>query len=65
MSVVEMSPVTLVAMIVAALSGWALIHHSRVMLHNGITAAEGGGWTALILVEFMVHGIAVSCVLYL
>ena len=50
-------------MIVAVLSGWALVHHSRAMLHNGITAAEGGGWTALILAEFMVHGISVAFVL--
>lgn len=65
MPVVAMSSVTLAAMIVAALSGWAVVHHSRAMLHNGITAAEGGGWTALILAEFTMHGIAVACALSL
>lgn len=45
---------------VALISGWGIIHQARSMLFNGITAHEGGGWTALILAETMIFLIAVG-----
>ena len=48
------SHIALVATLVAAASGWALIHHARALMHNGETLADGGGWTAIILTETMI-----------
>ncbi len=31
------------------------------MLHEGVTVADGGGWTALLLTEFMIS-FAAACV---
>jgi hypothetical protein len=45
---------SLIAALVAGLSGYGFIRHSRSMLHNGISGAEGGGWTAVIMTEAMV-----------
>ena len=45
------STITLIAALVAAVSGWGLVHHGRVLVDNGDTLSNGGGWTAIILVE--------------
>jgi hypothetical protein len=42
---------SLIAALVACLAGYAVIRHSRSMIHNGVTAADGGGWTAVIMTE--------------
>ena len=55
------SQVALVAALVAAVSGWGVVHHGRQMIHEGVTVGEGGGWTALLLTEFMVS-FAAACV---
>jgi hypothetical protein len=46
--------VALIAALVAALSGWGVIHHAKTLMHNSIGLQDGGGWTALILVESMI-----------
>ena len=48
------SHVSLIAALVAAVSGWGLIHHARALMHNGETLSDGGGWTAIILTETMI-----------
>jgi hypothetical protein len=39
-------------MLVAVVSGYAAIRHARQMMQEGIELSDGGGWTALFLVEF-------------
>jgi hypothetical protein len=48
------SHISLIAAFVAAASGWAMIHHSRGLMHNGESLTDGGGWTAIILTETMI-----------
>ena len=55
------SQIALVAALVAALGGWGVVHHGRQMLREGVTVADGGGWTALLLTEFMIS-FAAACV---
>lgn len=45
---------TLIAMLVAIASGYSMIRHARKMPHDGVALEDGGGWTALILTEFMI-----------
>ena len=40
-------------MLVAVSAGYAMIRHARQMLHDGVSLEGGGGWTALILAEFI------------
>jgi hypothetical protein len=54
------SHVALVAALVAAVSGWGVVHHGRQMIHEGVTVEDGGGWVALLLTEFMVS-FSASC----
>jgi hypothetical protein len=54
---------SLIAALVAGLSGYGFVRHSRSMLHHGISGAEGGGWTAVIMTEVMVCFIAVAVAL--
>jgi len=53
--------VSLFAALVCALGGWLFVRHGRQMLRAGVTLEEGGGWTALLLTEFMVSMVA-ACV---
>jgi hypothetical protein len=46
--------VSLIAMLVAAISGWGVVHHGKALMFNGTTLQDGGGWTAIILVETMI-----------
>jgi hypothetical protein len=46
--------IALVAAFVAAVSGLCVIRHSKALMHNSIGLQDGGGWTALILVESMI-----------
>ena len=54
----------LVAMLVAVTGGYAMIRHARQMLHEGISLEDGGGWTALVLTEFLVAMSGVAVALY-
>jgi len=58
------SQVAPVAALVAAVSGWGVVHHGRQMIHEGVTVGEGGGWTALLLTEFMVSFAAAGVAIY-
>lgn len=55
----------LVAMTFSAGAGWLTLHHCRILLHQGVGVEDGGGWTALILVEFVACMVAVSVALNL
>jgi hypothetical protein len=46
--------VSLIAALIAAVSGWGVIHHGKSLMRNGDTLADGGGWTAIILAETMI-----------
>jgi hypothetical protein len=54
------SRLSLLAALVCALSGWLVVRHGRQMLRDEITLADGGGWTALFLAEFVVS-LAAAC----
>jgi hypothetical protein len=55
---------TLVAMLVAASSGWATVRICRKMTFEGVGFEDGGGYTALLLAVVMIHlgavGVALS-----
>jgi len=53
--------IALIAALVCALSGWLAVRHGRQMLRSGVSMEEGGGWTALLLTEFMIS-MAAACV---
>ena len=41
-------------MLVAVTVGYSMIRHAQRMLHEGVSFEDGGGWTALVLTEFVV-----------
>lgn len=45
---------TLIAALIAAISGWGVVHHGKSLMHNGDSLSNGGGWTAIILAETMI-----------
>lgn len=55
---------SLVAVLIATGGMWAMLRHSRRMLREGVSLEDGGGWTVLILSEFLVAmtalGVALS-----
>jgi hypothetical protein len=55
---------SLYAVLVAAAAGYAMIRHSKRMLHDGVAFEDGGGWTALVLSEFMVAMAGIAAALY-
>lgn len=48
------SQITLVAALIAAASGWGVVHHGRALMFHGTSLQDGGGMTALILLETMI-----------
>ena len=54
---------SLIAALVASLSGYGFVRHSRSMLHNGVSGSEGGGWTAVIMSEAIACFAAVAIAL--
>ena len=44
----------LIAAIVALTAGYSMLRHASRMLHDGVGVGDGGGWTALIIAEFMI-----------
>ena len=54
----------LIATLVAAGCAYAMLRHSKQMLFEGTTFAEGGGMTALVLAEFTAALAAISVALY-
>ena len=55
---------SLIAVLVAAMAGYAMIRHANRMLHDGVSFEDGGGWTALVLSEFMVAMAGIAAALY-
>jgi hypothetical protein len=51
-----------IAALVACLAGYGVIRHSRSILHNGVSSADGGGWTAAIMSEEIVCFVTVALV---
>jgi hypothetical protein len=50
---------------VAMATGSVTVHHCRRLIRDGVSVDEGGGWTVLIVVEFVVTMIAVSAAINL
>ena len=48
------SQISLIAALAAAFSGWGIVRHGKAVLNNGMSFADGGGWTVILLVETMV-----------
>jgi hypothetical protein len=51
---------TLIAMLVASLTGLGIVRHCKTVLNNGIGFADGGGWAVILLVETMVFLAAIN-----
>ena len=54
----------LLALPICLASGYALLFHARQMMHEGVSLEDGGGWTAVVTGEFLVHVSALAVVLY-
>ncbi len=55
--------VSLIAALVAAVSGYAVVRTGRTMMGNGIELQDGGGWAALLITEVCVSIAAVGVAL--
>jgi hypothetical protein len=53
----------LIAALIAALSGYAVVRHGRKMMHEGIGLEDGGGWTAILIAEVLCCFSAVAAAL--
>jgi len=53
---------SLIGMLVAVAAGYAMIRHARRMLHEGVGLEDGGGWTAVVVTEFVIamSGVALA-----
>ena len=55
---------SLVAALVAALSGFAVVRTGKAMMREGMETQDGGGWAALLIAEvcgnFAAVGVALS-----
>ncbi len=56
---------SLVATGVAMATGSMTVHHCRRLIRDGVSMDDGGGWTVLIVLEFVVTMIAVSAAINL
>lgn len=45
---------TLFATLVASGCAYAMLRHARQMMFDGISLSDGGGWAALVMVEFTI-----------
>jgi len=54
---------SLIAALVAAISGYAVVRTGGSMMRNGIELQDGGGWAALIIAEACVSFAAVGVAL--
>ena len=53
----------LLAALVAAASGWAVVRTGRAMMNQGIGLDDGGGWAALLIAEVCASFAAVAVAL--
>ena len=42
----------LIALLIAAASGYAMLRHARRMMFHGISIGDGGGWAVIVMLEF-------------
>lgn len=54
---------SLVAAVVAALSGFAVVRTGKAMMREGVDIQDGGGWAALLIAEVCVSFTAVAVAL--
>ena len=54
---------SLVAALVAALSGFAVVRTGKAMMREGVDIQDGGGWAALLIAEVCVSFTAVAVAL--
>jgi len=54
---------SLLAALVAAISGFAVVRTGKAMMHDGIGIQDGGGWAALLIAEVCVSCAAVGVAL--
>jgi len=54
---------SLVAALVAALSGFAVVRTGKAMMREGIEIQDGGGWAALLIAEVCITFTAVAVAL--
>ena len=53
----------LIAALIAALSGYAVVRTARTMVDGGVTVEDGGGWAALLIAEVCCSFAAVAVAL--
>ena len=51
---------SLLAALVAALSGFAVVRTGKTMMRDGVELQDGGGWAALLIAEICVNFAAVG-----
>jgi hypothetical protein len=54
---------SLLAALVAALSGFAVVRTGKSMMRDGVEIQDGGGWAALLIAELCVNFAAVGVAL--
>jgi hypothetical protein len=54
---------SLIAALIAAISGFAVMRTGRTMMRNGVELQDGGGWAALLITEVCVSFAAVGVAL--
>ena len=54
---------SLLAALVAALSGFAVVRTGKAMTRDGVGVQDGGGWAALLIAEVCVNFTAVAIAL--
>ena len=54
---------SLLAALIAAISGYAVVRTGKAMMHAGVEIQDGGGWAALLIAEVCVSFTAVAVAL--
>ena len=54
---------SLIAALIAAISGFAVVRTGGAMMRNGVDLQEGGGWAAIVITEVCVSFAAVAVAL--
>lgn len=54
---------SLLSVLVAALSGFAVVRTGKAMMRDGVEIQDGGGWVALLIAEVCVSFTAVAIAL--
>lgn len=54
---------SLIAALIAAISGFAVVRTARAMMRTGVEVQDGGGWAAILITEVCVSFTAVAVAL--